>query len=280
MTPNFLFIGPDKAGSTWLWKMLGQHPEIYVAAAKDIYYFDKYYHRGQGWYAAHFRGAQSFKAVGEFSHDYLYSEIACERIKRDLPNVKLLTLLRNPVERAFSEYLFLRKHNMVRPHTGIRGASGAFPSIIEGGMYGKFLQMYLKGFSPNAIFIGWYSDINKRPAVLIRRICTFLGVRNNVEFVGLGERVLPASAARFRTLGYVAKYCAMALRRHGYSTIVGRLKHSKLIQHILYRPYGENEIPVLGSDDRDWLLRCYEADQELLEKLIKQSWKENPNDTV
>ena len=52
--PNFLFIGPDKAGSSWLFRVLGSHPEVYLSPAKDIYYFDRYYDRGIDWYLSRF----------------------------------------------------------------------------------------------------------------------------------------------------------------------------------------------------------------------------------
>ena len=84
--PTFLFVGADKCGSTWLFKVLQQHPQCFVPAAKDIYFFDRYYGRGLQWYASFFSSApRSARAIGELSHDYLYSEQAAERIASTLP---------------------------------------------------------------------------------------------------------------------------------------------------------------------------------------------------
>lgn len=55
--PNFLYIGPDKAGSSWLHEVLIQHPEVFLSEAKDLYFFDRYYDRGMAWYASQFRRA-------------------------------------------------------------------------------------------------------------------------------------------------------------------------------------------------------------------------------
>ncbi len=59
LLPNFLHLGPSKSGSTWLHEVLIGHPEVYLSQAKDLYFFNRYYDRGPGWYRAQFRGACS-----------------------------------------------------------------------------------------------------------------------------------------------------------------------------------------------------------------------------
>src|SRR5262245_51708602 len=93
--PDFLFIGPDKCGSSWLFEVLRQHPLCFVPPAKDLYFFDRYYARGWAWYERHFAAAPTgCRARGELSHDYLFSPLAAERIAASLPEVRLLTILR------------------------------------------------------------------------------------------------------------------------------------------------------------------------------------------
>ena len=70
--PNFLYVGPDKAGSSWLHEMLLKHPDVYLTPAKDLYFFDRYYDRGPAWYAAQFRDAREREVVGEVCQDYLF----------------------------------------------------------------------------------------------------------------------------------------------------------------------------------------------------------------
>ena len=75
--PNFLYIGPDKAGSSWLHEALLHHPNIFLSEAKDLYFFDRYYDRGLAWYASQFRNAQPIHTVvGEVCPDYLASPVA------------------------------------------------------------------------------------------------------------------------------------------------------------------------------------------------------------
>ena len=103
MLPNFLHIGVAKGASTWLYQACLEHPDIYVPPKNDnLNFFLIHYHRGLSWYQQqYFADVTNEQAVGDFSNSYLVSEIAMERIIRDLPSVKLSVLLRNPVERAY-----------------------------------------------------------------------------------------------------------------------------------------------------------------------------------
>jgi hypothetical protein len=113
--PTFLVVGGQRCGTTSMYKTLVQHPAVLPAGLrKGIHYFDVNYQRGPGWYRAHFpleasmrRVARSTGAVpqtGESSPYYGVHPLAAERIARDLPDVKLLLLMRDPVERAWSAY--------------------------------------------------------------------------------------------------------------------------------------------------------------------------------
>ena len=97
MKPNFLYIGPDKSGSSWMFDYLSKHEECYIPSCKDIYFFDRFYHRGSHWYLSFFRKGAGKQAVGEICHDYLFSQDAINRIKVFFDEIKILTSLRNPV---------------------------------------------------------------------------------------------------------------------------------------------------------------------------------------
>src|SRR5688572_24495864 len=72
--PSFLFIGPDRAGSTWLYETLSRHKQAYMPNVKEFFFFDRYYHRGWRWYESYFKNAdQGSRVIGEISHDYLFS---------------------------------------------------------------------------------------------------------------------------------------------------------------------------------------------------------------
>jgi hypothetical protein len=116
MLPTFMIAGAARCGSASLFKALGQHPAVghpFLRGSREVHFFDNNYGRGLGWYRNHFpfraQMARAARAAGvntphafESGVYYMFHPLAPERIKRDLPDVKLLVLLRDPVERAFS----------------------------------------------------------------------------------------------------------------------------------------------------------------------------------
>jgi hypothetical protein len=109
MLPGFLIVGAQRCGTTSMYRALAEHPHVRKAVLhKGVHYFDMNYDRGLRWYRAHFplaRGAQTQAALTfESSPYYLFHPLAAERIAADLPGVKLIVLVRDPVERAYSAY--------------------------------------------------------------------------------------------------------------------------------------------------------------------------------
>ena len=105
--PDFLIVGAQKSGTTSLYSYLCLHPHIRSAFVKEAHYFDLNYDKPLSWYRAFFPGKGSSKdpvQTGEASPQYMFHPHAPERIARDLPGVRLIMLLRNPVHRAYSHY--------------------------------------------------------------------------------------------------------------------------------------------------------------------------------
>jgi hypothetical protein len=115
MLPGFLIVGAQRGGTTSMYRTLDQHPAILKAVLhKGVHYFDTGYDHSLGWYQGHFplrvRAARARRATGdepltfESSPYYMFHPLAAGRISRDLPGVKLLVLVRDPVERAYSAH--------------------------------------------------------------------------------------------------------------------------------------------------------------------------------
>ncbi len=226
--PDFLFIGPSKAASSWLFERLRQHPDVFVPDAKDIYYFDRNYDRGGDWYRSHFgRPADGFATRGEVCHDYLYSPEAADRIATDLPEVKLLFGFRDPVERSISH---LRQSIRMGNVTGdIHRALATNPNIIDHSRYSRHLQPFLERFRPERFFVVPFDEISAEPAPLLCSIFDFLAVSHDPAVLAdADERVNPAAKARFPGGGDLARIGANTLRSLGLETTLGRLKRSRL----------------------------------------------------
>ena len=115
MLPGFLIVGAQRCGTTTMYRTLSQHPAVLKAVLhKGVHYFDEDYSRGMGWYQGHFplraharwagRSAGCAPVTFESSPYYMFHPLAAQRISHDLPGVKLLVLVRDPVERAYSAH--------------------------------------------------------------------------------------------------------------------------------------------------------------------------------
>jgi hypothetical protein len=111
--PDFLLIGAQKAGTTSMYSYLAAHPGVRPAARKEVHFFDVNYARGENWYRAMFPTQRALggaagpgrSITGEASPYYLFHPLAAERAARLVPDARLIVLLRDPVERAWSHYL-------------------------------------------------------------------------------------------------------------------------------------------------------------------------------
>jgi hypothetical protein len=105
--PDFLIIGAQKCGTTFLYQLLVQHPRVKPAFVKEIHYFDLNFRKGEKWYRSHFplqmRNVRTY-ITGEASPYYLFHPHVPKRASAVVPNAKLIILLRNPVDRAYSHY--------------------------------------------------------------------------------------------------------------------------------------------------------------------------------
>jgi len=116
--PNYLIIGAQKTGTSSLFNYLSMHPQVINSNKKEVHYFDKNFERPLNWYKQFFpfKFIANNYTIGEATPDYLYHPFVAQRIYNTIPGVKLIIILRNPVERVISHYFqAVRKNNEQRP---------------------------------------------------------------------------------------------------------------------------------------------------------------------
>lgn len=101
--PAFLIIGAQKAGTTALFNFICQHPNVKPPTKKEIHYFDLFYERGTDWYFKNFK-KENLHITGEATPYYLFHPLAPIRVQKILPNIKIIIIIRNPIDRAISHY--------------------------------------------------------------------------------------------------------------------------------------------------------------------------------
>lgn len=212
--PHFFIAGPQRTGTTWLWRNLGYHPQIFVADPRAICYFNclknpahiKYRSSNLGWYQKHFQDtplSYSYKMLsclsryrepyrpkmrGEATASYaalekdVISDIVLLR-----PEIKVILMIRNPLERAWSHAkkdLAVRKH---RPVSAVPSQEFerffADPYQRACADYERMIQNWTDMLLDGNLFIGRFDEIRTDPAGLLRRVYTFLGVDASPRYI-------------------------------------------------------------------------------------------------
>ncbi|MHB8662499.1 MAG: sulfotransferase [Acidimicrobiales bacterium] len=255
--PQFLYIGADKSGSTWLQVLLMRHPGIYVPSCKDTYFFERNYHRGWDWYLTFFRHARADQLRGEVCHDYMYSAEAANRIAQDLPSVKLIIFLRDPYDRTFADYLYMVRNGMTRQ--SFVDELKTTPDLWTHSCYGRALEPYLKAFRRESLRVCLFDDLRRDPRQFASDILEFLevGTPANLPYE---ERVLPASRARSVRLARLGKAVARWGTDHGFESAVGSAKRNSAVLNMFFKPYDQASRPRMSESDIEALRPRLEPD--------------------
>ncbi len=199
--PNFLIIGAAKGGTTSLYYYLRQHPQIYMSSVKEPRFFAlegdnlSFNNPDQGInetsvttledYQALFNGVTNEIAIGEASPLYLYSLKAVDRIQHYIPDAKLIVVLRNPAERAYSCYMHLVRENyepfsfegsLQQEESRIRDNWAHLWHYRKGGYYYTQLKPYFESFRREQIKIYLFEDLNNDSVRIVQDVYQFLGV--------------------------------------------------------------------------------------------------------
>jgi hypothetical protein len=167
--PTFLIIGTQKSATRWLRYNLGRHPEVFTPEVSEVSFFDVNYDKGLDWYRSHFVGSDDATAVGESTPGYTMwtrNPARCaKRIHAELPDARLLAILRNPVDRAYSAFIHHQKMGRIAPETDliefVRGLDIGTErlGIISGGWYAQSLAPYLDRFDEDQVLIVLNDDV-------------------------------------------------------------------------------------------------------------------------
>jgi Sulfotransferase family len=247
--PNFLIIGAQKSGTSAIYAYLSQHPQVFTSEIKEPGFFafegaqrsfagpddaqaGRYIVRDLERYRRLFRNVGDRARAGEASSIYMYAPQAAERIRHYIPNAKLIAVLRDPVDRAYSAYRHLVRDG--RESLSFEGGLAAEPSRTaanwhpifhykQRGFYCAQLRRFFERFSREQIAVYTYDEFKADPRALLKSMFVFLGidpdfqpdmsVRHNVSGIprsrllhtiigrpsrvkDLARRLLPAGAAR------------------------------------------------------------------------------------
>jgi hypothetical protein len=247
--PNFLYVGPDKAGSSWLLEALIAHAQIFMSPAKDLYFFDRYFENGLDWYAGHFAKARGELIVGEVCQDYLFEPLAAARIAQALPEPRVMVNLRDPVDRALSSYLYMIR--IGEQPGSFREALEERSILLDHSRYGSALARFAAALGRDRIYVGVFDDLVDDPQAFYSSLLTWLGVEPQKLSRELLAARLPASRARSALAARLVRDAAAWVREHDAAELVGKIKRSQRVQRLLYVPLEQK--PAVSEEDADYI---------------------------
>lgn len=304
--PDFLVIGAPKAGSTALHAALELHPELYLSTPKEPKFFltgerppslsgqrgpgDAHSAREWIWrrsdYEALFDAAPPGTLRGESTPFYLWDRAAHRRIHAYVPDVKLIAVIRDPVERAYSNWTHLwcdgleTERNFLtacarEPYRALAGYA-PFWRYLELGKYGAQLQRLFAVFPREQVYVLRYRQLVDDPAATLDKIASFLGVTP-----GLVDAIPHSNLSGWADDSRPNRALRRIIRGGAYLGAYAPPQAWRTVERPLTRALrrGGAQRPQLSVDDRRQLLPHFRDDIELLEDLLGESFQEWLSDT-
>jgi hypothetical protein len=298
--PDFFLIGAPKAGTSALHAALAQHPGLYLSPVKE----PKYYmcgdspppaykgpgdaHSNQEWvwqrerYLRLFADAPTDTLRGESTPFYLYNRDARRRIAADRPDAKLIAVLRDPVDRAYSNWMHLWMDGLEPVADVVEAAALEQERVDAGwapfwhyrglGMYGRQVKDLFDHFPREQVLLLRYRDLVDDGEATLNRVCRFLGVAQGLVEAVPSDNTRPfvRHGVRTRAIGPVIRVGAKAgaflppqVWRRVSRPLIGQLHRG-----------GATGRPKLTPDQRDALLEPHREDIDLLQQLTGESFAE------
>ncbi len=294
--PNFFVAGAPKAGTTALHAALARHPSLYLSAVKEPKFFltdgppptqggpgDARTYREHVWrradYEALFAAAPAAALRGESTPFYLYRHDAQLRIRAEIPNAKLIVVLRDPIERAHSNWTHLWSAGLEPIDDFVLATTAEDRRIADGwadfwhylqlGMYGRQLEDLYTVFPRDQVLVFRYRAMITDPTALLDAVCGFLGVEQGLLGEVPRENVTahPVPTSRHRSLSRALRAGSAITSRlpgHPGASVIDRLQRSLQADAQPRQP--------LTWEQRQALFPRFEADIRLLESLTGEDF--------
>ena len=274
--PEFFILGAQKAGTTWLWSMLEQHPGTSLPNEKEIHYFgsSELHAKGDEWYFSHFKDLDPTKVIGEASTSHFYDYVPYwyntssqiefdaslpaipELVLDKYPNAKFIVVLRDPVQRAISAYSHWMKQGALSPRLGLKRIATEQPKmrIVEYGYYAKYLEAWMKSVPSDQFRVIIFEDQIKKNWDRT--------LKETYQYLGLDPTFSPELPSRsvHRSWGWTRIVC-----NYYGSKIIKKMGHSKVGRLLDRFDFLSNS--AIKAEDIEFLRSVYLPEKEAVAKL-------------
>ncbi|MBC8047522.1 MAG: sulfotransferase [Fimbriimonadaceae bacterium] len=304
--PTFLIVGAVKAGTTSLHEYLQQHPEVFMSPIKETNYFsdtdmlfehfnldykqdistdvakylsgdmEKKVHiahvRSWEQYQQLFRDVKDEKAIGEVSNSYLYLPSSASAIKQKLADTKIVMILRNPIERLYSQFLMnlrlgkiaerdLLKEIQIDQDKKVKGW-GVSHLYLEVGNYYEQVKRYYDLFPATQIKVIVFDDFKKDAKGVMKDLFQFVAVNPDFD-IDMSQKYNEAGMPRFGKLNYI-------LTQTGLYTLSKKIIPENFKQAVKKIFYSKSNIPKITAEEKKWLADYYRHDVNSLSQLLNR----------
>ena len=286
MKVNFFIVGAPKSGTTSLYQYLCQHKEIEMCSIKEPDFFSCTALKKEQTYYGNdpIQNLEKYNKLfsnkkdllrGEASVSYLFYDDVAKKIKKYNEKAKIIIILRNPVDRAFSHYLMDYRlglvsenfEDIINKRINHKNALLYYQQYVSVGEYYHQVERYIKVFGPEKLLIINYEDFKNNLADTFEKICLFLNVSHTFK-VDFTKSYNSFKRPRSKIVRWV--YSFTRLRK-----ILSQIIPKIAINYIIKMLFTESKKPKLSSDARKFLISHYKDDIINLSKLLNQdlsSW--------
>jgi hypothetical protein len=285
--PNFFIVGAQKAGTTSLYFYLKEIPQVYMSPRKELYYFAPHAVQDDAWdvirdkkeYLKLFENARGYIAVGEATPIYLWDPDAPKLIHQTVPHARIIIILRDPIERAYSNYLMKMKYSgmkssfydeLMQDYKSQEKLFGRSQLYVEFGMYYEQVKRYFDIFGREQVKVIIFEEFIQHPEQIVNEVLAFVGV--NYKVTEIGEQYNPYSVPRSPLSVWIFSFFrwlrARNMKFYKILTLLPDLLVESLPEKILFK---RKQKPKIEPKAVKFLQEIYRDDVIRLESLLGRS---------
>lgn len=278
--PFFLSVGPQRAGTSWLDRYFRARGDVCLPdGVKEIFFFDRHYHKGKDFYESHFKIKKNHKLAIEFTTTAFDDPETPQRVKDFFDcEIKFLCPLRDPVSRSYSLYRHYKRYGLVRG--SLQEACADQPQILTSSYYVEHLTRWFALFPPEHIHIFFQEELDDDQNSYVKNINTFLEIPHFPVPDELSAKYNSTTKPRSSTLASLAQSGADLLRHYGLYGPINLAKAIGLKPLIFGKEGRKGDEAVMNDDERAFLLEKLGNEREKLCALMLKVYNRDVRDLI
>lgn len=273
-TPFVLFMGPQRAGTSWLHRYFLSRDDVCISTeVKELFFFDFNFEKGQKFYKSHFKLEDHHKISIEVSATYFHHPEAPKRVYEYFgKELKLICPLRHPVVRSYSLYNHYKRYGLVQG--SLEEACKKLPEIIKTSHYSEFLKNWIDVFGQNAIHICFQEDLAKDQDLFVKTICEYLEISNQAVPEEIAGYYNAATEPPIQLLATMAQKGAEFLRSYKMYSIINAAKAMGVKKLVFGPEQSTSSSSSMAPAEKLFLERVLKEEIIKLEQLLGYSIKQ------